>query len=199
MLLDPDRPSDFTEPISGDYAAIYADAVVILLAGGGFDRVAMGPVARWLDQVPSAVKQMAGGRDRFLEMVIGRFARRWLRWATFIRFGQVIPVRLPARDDEIHGVRVWSLLREIAYGEARAGRPSLAELVADVDEAEHAALVRELARSSREPTEAEAALVSCLVAGVRAALARPLRPMNAQLGDEIVTLAFSALGLLPSD
>lgn len=198
-LEDVYQPSDFAEPISGDYAAIYTDAVVILLISGGFDQVAMAPVARWMRQVPSAVKQMAGGRDRFLRMVTARFARRWLGWATSIPYRRTIPVRLPVEVDEIHGVRVWSVLREIAYGEARAGRTSLAELVAETEESEQAALIHALTRSGRQPTDAEAALVSCLVAGLRSALVRPVRPMSAALGDDVVSLAFNALGLQPSD
>ncbi|MEX0426314.1 hypothetical protein AB3X52_01690 [Nocardioides sp. DS6] len=198
-LANPDHPSDFAEPTSVDHAAMYADAVVTLLADGGFEQVAMGPVARWLEQVPSAVKQRAGGREGFLRMVVGRFARRWLRWATFVPYRAAVPLRLPAEDDEVHGVRVWAVLREIAYGEARAGRPGLAELVREAEQRERDSMGRAFSQAGRPLTEIELGAVSCLVAGLRAALVRPVDPLPLHLADEIVAMVVGWLHLPPSD
>jgi len=87
-------PSDFVEPTAASHAARYADAIVELLVEGGVDQVAMAPAARWMRQAPSGVHRIAGGRDGFLDMVLGRFARRWQRWVTLPPLGGGLPIRL---------------------------------------------------------------------------------------------------------
>ena len=116
--------SDWTQPCSCERGAMYADAVVRLLAQGGLEQIKMTAAARWMGQVPSAVKQRSGGRDGFLRMVTARFGRRWLRWVSLPARDLGTLVRLPDGDDEVHGVRAWSALCEVAAGEARQANPS---------------------------------------------------------------------------
>lgn len=198
-LYDLDRASDFVELASVEHAAMYTDAIVQLLLEGGPDRVAMGPVARWMSQVPSAVQQKAGGRESFLRLVVGRFSRRWLAWTAVSDWGSALPVRLPREDDEIHGCRVWSVLAEIAAGEAHAGRPSLARVVEDVGARERAMLADTLARTVRTPTDTEVTLLGCLVAGLRAAMSAAIDPLPPADADAVVSLAADRLGLARSD
>lgn len=194
-----DCPSDFTEPVSIEHAAMYADAVVLLLVDGGFEQVAMAPVARRIRQVPSAVKQLAGGRAGFLEIVTRRLGRRWLRWADHLSDPRAMSPRLPRAGDEIHGVRVWSLLREIAAGEARAGRTALADIVAQVDAEERSAMLARFRRAGRPLTEAEAVLVSSVAIGLRARMTAAVAPMTAEDADRALDLLGRWLGLSRSD
>lgn len=155
---------------------MYADALVELLEAGGAERVSMGVVARWMGQVPSAVQQRAGGRNGFLLMVLRRFTKRWLTWTTQ---RDINVVRLPACEDEVHGVRVWSVLTEIAAGEARAGRSEPAEVVASARRDERSILEVDLTTAlGRRPTCHEVTLVQCLADGLRRALVTAVEPLD---------------------
>ena len=174
--------STFTEPAALEHAAMYADAVVALLETGGTDRVSMGVVARWMGQVPSAVQQRAGGRDGFLLMVGRRFGKRWLAWLSqrdVDAQGTGGVVRLPRTENEVHGVRVWSALTEIAAGEARADRSGLAEVLASARQDERSVLELDLTTAlGRRPTCDEVTLVQCLADGLRRAQVAAVEPLD---------------------
>lgn len=194
QLTNPDRPSDFAEPTSVEYAAMYTDAVVLMLAQGGQDRISMGAVARWMRQVPSAVKQMAGGRERFLEMVVGRFARRWRGWASIRGGSDGLVFRLPKEFDEIHGVRVWASLRDLAAGEARAGRTGLAELVAEADRDERTRVFQSrFGRDSGVLDEDGLMLLWCLAHGLRAAMVDHVQPLSYERAARMLRRATESL------
>lgn len=183
----------FAEPASMDYRAIYADAVVEILLEAGLDQVTMGAVARYLDQVPSAVKQMSGGRQGFLGMVVGRFTRRWIAWVAQPRYDGAARVRLPVEDDEVHGVRVWSALRELAAGEARAGRAELAECVAEAQVKERMMLIAALRGRGIEASDAVVTALLCLADGLRSAVAAPVAPLSPEEAESIAVLVTERL------
>lgn len=186
-LGDVFRPSDFTEPVSCEHAAMYADAVVHLLAQGGLEQISMTAAARWMGQVPSAVKQRSGGRDGFLRMVTARFGRRWLRWVSLPARDLGTLVRLPDGDDEVHGVRAWSALCEVAAGEARSGKPELAAIIAAIRR-RHRECVEDNLQFvlDRPPTAVEIALVDHLGEALRAAVAAPVDPLDPAAAASVV-------------
>ena len=75
-------------------------------------------MARWLGVTPSSVIQRVGGKARVLEIIVGRFGDRWLDWAAWPCTGDGL--RLSTDECEIHAVRVWQALAELASGAARA-------------------------------------------------------------------------------
>jgi hypothetical protein len=193
-LDDVFQPSAFAEPASVDHAAMYADAVVRLLASGGVEQVSMGAVARWMGQVPSAVKQRAGGRDGFLRMVTARFARRWLRWVMLPARVPSELVRLPKSDDEVHGIRVWSTLCEVAAGAARAGNTELADIVSYVRREHRRHVADELRQVlRRSPTDIEVVLVEWLGEALRAAVTAAVDPLDPAVARAVVALVADCL------
>jgi hypothetical protein len=197
-LKDIFTPSGFAEPAAVDHSAMYADAVVHLLVHGGVEKVSMTAVAGYIGQVPSAVKQRSGGRNGFLRMVVGRFSDRWLSWVTRPARTLQELIRLPREDDEVHGLRVWSALCELADGEARAGRGDAAEIVARA-RSEHAALVESGLTSllRHDPTATEVALVVHLGDALRRAVAAQIDPLDPAVAADVIT--WVAHHLLASD
>lgn len=153
---------------SGNVDDLSTDAVVRLLQTGGVEQVSMSAVARLERVTPAAVNQRHGGRAAFLDAVIGRFSVRWIDWVTRGGYLRVVPVRLPEDADECAGVRAWELLRALAEGEARAGRPACAGYVAEAEAAEREHVVQHLsARLDRQPTTDEVETIMLLADGVR--------------------------------
>ncbi|MBO0842217.1 MAG: hypothetical protein J2O46_03465 [Nocardioides sp.] len=192
-LRDQGLGNRFGEPISMDHRAIYADAVVEILLEAGLDHVTMGAVARHLKQAPSAVSQMAEGKKGFFAMVVGRFTGRWIRWVTQPDYDGAVRLRLPIEDDEVHGVRVWSALRELAAGEARAGDPRLAEHVAEARNKEQMMLRIALRGRGIEVQESVLTALTCLADGLRTAVADPVAPLAPETAQEIATLVTERL------
>lgn len=194
-LSDIFAPSEFAAPASADIADAYTDALILMLADGGPELVSMAAVARYRNQVPSAVTQRIGGRQAFLDVVVRCFAARWLRWASRPRLAGTPALRLSRTDDELHGVRVWRVLREVVEGEARAGRRDLAEHLAEVDARERAALAHQLAAmAGRSPSPAELTLLHCLGRGLRGAMADYAGALTTYEAEEALDLALHLLG-----
>lgn len=187
------NPSPFASPASLDHRDMYADAVMELLLEGGVDQVTMASVARALGQTSSAVKQMAGSRRRFLAMVVGRFGGRWAGWAAQPAFRGGVRLRLPVEPDELHGVRTWSVLREIAAGEARAGVPELAEACHESARYERAMLVAALQGRSVEPTDEVVTALLCLADGLRAAMVDPVAPLGYEAAKKAADLVIERI------
>lgn len=126
-------------------------------------------------------------------MVTQRIAGRWVRWASRPAYGVLL--RLPEHDDELHGVRVWSLVREIAAGEHRAGRPVLAEVVAGAEAREREALEFEVAAVlGRRPTQIEVRVLQCFGVGIRTAMTDSVAPLAMSDAQEILEWVTSRLG-----
>lgn len=151
---------------------ILTDGVVHVLARRGLDQLSVGAVARWMKVTPEAVLKTTS-RARFVEIVVGRFGERWVRW-TAPGYGADVPARLPESEAELHGVRVWHALVELARSEAIAGRPTAEGIVAELRRREATALTSELRHRLGRPVDAlEVAGMGALVDGLRRMLAVP--------------------------
>jgi hypothetical protein len=84
---------------------------------------------------PQALLNMYS-RSRALELIIICFSRRWQRWSigefAWQRADQPCPLALPHGEDERHGVRVLSVLAELAEGERLRGNPVPTHHLADL-------------------------------------------------------------------
>lgn len=153
----------------GSIAGSYADAAVLELLGGGAERLTMAAIARQLNCTPSAIHQMSGGRVEFLRSVARSFATRYRNWL------RVAPgtgwARLPIGDDEIHAVRCWLALSELAAAEARAGRPACLEIVDQTDDSEADTLAWRLNVTTESVRWEAVDGTLAAVRGIRAAMA----------------------------
>jgi len=194
-LTDLSNPSVFVEPSAVDRAAIYADAVMMVLLDGGLAAVSMGAVARQIGQAPSAVKQYAGNAENFVVMVIDRFAQRWRSWAFVSPRSSRLPVRLPMTDEEVHGVRVWAALTEWAAGEARAGREQAAHVLEHLRVVDRIRIAAALRRRKPEVSPADVTVVECFARGVQAAMTDPKGPLSIAEAEEASAALADALGI----
>jgi hypothetical protein len=107
-----------------DYREIMTDAAVSVLGVGGIDRFSVRAMARWMKVVPATILNDYN-RARVLEIVIIRFAPRWLTWSgSQSMFGPSpsrIPLLLPSTPDERLGVRILSALQHLADAELLRG------------------------------------------------------------------------------
>jgi len=187
----------FFDGLSSHPVEMAADAVVDLLETGGPEQVAMAPVARWLKVTPSALHHWHGSRADFVTAVVGRIAWRWAAWATRPQWGQVIPIRLPESRAEIRGLRAWEVIRTLAAGEERAGRPAPAQVVAAA-RADHRSYVFSCLRTAlrRDPTDHELETALALGDGLCARIVSTHEPLPAREGREILRTHFgTTLGL----
>lgn len=151
---------------------ILTDALVHVLAERGLARFSVSALARWMKVTPAAVLNTKP-RKHVVEAVTARFGDRWLAWGKPDLYDD-IPARLPQTEDEIHGVRVWHALGELARGETVAGRPNPTEILADIRRRERMATGLHLEhRLGRRATEDEVRATCCLVEGLRLHLALP--------------------------
>ncbi|GAB3859056.1 hypothetical protein GCM10028801_19870 [Nocardioides maradonensis] len=180
----------FRSPSSSDNADIATDAVLLSLEAGGVEQISLSTVARSEGRTASALHHRHGSRAQFLEVVVGRFCRRWIQWVHGAGFAGSLPIRLPEGDDELLGMRAWPMICAVAEGERRAGRPACAELVADVrrDERLH---VRDCLRARRAdrlpPSDHHLEVVMSLAEGIRASIADPDRGVTLTEGRAILT------------
>jgi len=110
------------------------DAAVHVLAHKGAVGLSLKAVADWLRVTPSRVSQLTN-RDQLMIVVTARFANRWLDWIEPRRWREGALALLPARAEEVAGVRVWLGLCELARE-----RPDLAEFIERVRRRERALL-----------------------------------------------------------
>jgi len=181
------NPHPFLAEISANVDDIAADAVVRLLATGGVEQISMSAVARLEGVSSAAVQQRHGGRAAFLDGLVGRFSVRWVRWVTRSGYLSVIPLRLPGDDEELLGVRAWQLIRALAEGEARAGRPACAAHVtwALAQERDHVVL-HLTERLGRHPDLDQVAVVLLLADGLRHRVADREAPMPAGVAKNLL-------------
>jgi hypothetical protein len=97
--------------------------------------------------------------------------RRWVRWSDS-SYGADVPARLPETEDELHGVRVWAALAELARGEACGGNPEPSRLLTVFCNDERDRTAWNLGRLlERRPDELEVAATIALLSGLRHELA----------------------------
>lgn len=167
------QPNPFLRPDSPDYGEIFADGIVHLLARQGLDRWSVGGIARWMKVTPPAVLGRYS-RAQVVELMVSRFARRWVHWAAFPDHELELPAALPGTDDERNGVRVWWLLGELTRSERLRGRDAAEQRYVAAQRDEAALLARTLTRLlGRAATPREVLEAAALVTGLRALLVQP--------------------------
>lgn len=123
-------------------------------------------IAAQMRVTPSALTQRAG-RAELLRLVLVIFSDRWLQWVDVPPWHD-LPTRLPQNAEEMHGVRVWHALAELARGEALAGNRVLTEVMAQARQDERQLVAGRLGHLlGRTPSHAEVATTTALVAGLR--------------------------------
>lgn len=139
--------------------------------------------AREMGVSSQATHKLAGGRAEFLGQVVATFlSRRWAWMTTGDR-----PARIPTSEEELHGLRVYRLLVELAAGEHRAGREGLARQL-DRDRHRYRDWVRYSAnqRRSAPMTEDDLDRFEVIVDGLLTAMVRPLDALSPDLAQAIL-------------
>lgn len=189
QYVDPYDPSPLTSTSCLE-ESWYCQSILRLLVTGGVDQINMNAVAREMRKYPSAIKQSSGGRAGFLIRVTKEFASRWDKWI----YRQMDPANhrppIPRTVVEIHGVRAWSAIRELAAGEARAGRPAMSEIISRVDVQERSAIAQMIQMTTRREADPVAVMyIWCVARGLRAAVTDPQPHLTADEAEEILTRA----------
>lgn len=175
--------STFLRPESFTQIDLFADVFIEVVGGRGLPAFSVAEVARWARMTPQAVLQAIGGRDAFVVYVADAVARRWTAWATQSVSG--LPVALPLTDEERMGVRAWGALVELARAEDACGRHEAAQVVAQAWTREQTAYAWRFETTHHLlPEELDA--LTCLLVGVRGAMARLVEPMPPERGAALV-------------
>ena len=135
-------PSPFLRPDSPYFGEMVADAIVQLLEDTGVTGLTSRAVAGRFRLSPSALTQRAG-RAELLRLAFVFFTRRWSDWVHGDSDSGLL-ARLPREPEEVHGVRVWHSLAELARGEALSGNPTPHEVLALARDDERALLASRL-------------------------------------------------------
>lgn len=164
--------SPFLRPDAVGLGQAVTDAAIGLLAETGVAGLTSRAVASRLRVTPSALSQQ-GGRKNLLRLVFVLFADRWEAWIDVPPWHD-LPARLPATEEEMHGVRVWHALAELARGEALAGNPVPSDVLLDARAQERVSIGRHLERLlGRPPSPAEVLTTTALVVGLRVEITAP--------------------------
>lgn len=148
------------------------DAAIGLLAETGVAGLTSRAIASRLRVTPSALSQQ-GGRQNLLRLVFLLFADRWEDWVDVPPWYD-LPARLPESEEEMHGVRVWHALAELARGEALAGNPLPSDVLLGARAQERASIARHLKRLlGRTPSPPEVSTTAALVVGLRVEITAP--------------------------
>jgi AcrR family transcriptional regulator len=166
--------SPFLRPDATGAAEIIADCAVRLLVDHGVARLSAAAIARSMGVTPQALCQQVRGKARVMELLLISFGPRWLAWSGLPERNSDLPARLPVDEDELHGVRVWQALRELARGELAAGDPALQRHVTRIRAEERAMLGYRLrGLLDRQALVEELDATGALVDGLRAAVVEP--------------------------
>lgn len=156
----------FVRPDSPHLGDMVADAAVRILEQTAVTGLSSRAVAAGLRVSPSALTQRAD-RAELLRLVFVFFVDRWSRWVDVPPWHD-LPARLPQSAEEVHGVRVWHALAELARGEALAGNQVPADVIARAREDERLLIANRLTGLvGRRPSDAEVTLTTALVVGLR--------------------------------
>jgi hypothetical protein len=162
--------SPFLEPDNPNLSAMIGDAAVHLLATRGLRDLSSRAIARHLG-ISGPALTLQACRTEQLRLLVVALGRRWVRWSDS-SYGVDVPARLPETEDELHGVRVWTALAELARGEAAGGNPEPSRLFTAFCRDERDQTAWNLGRLlERQPDELEVAATVALVSGLRHELA----------------------------
>lgn len=185
----------FLSPHSRSNEDILTDAAFRVVADRGLAALTMGEVARLLRVSPAVVTRRAGSRDRFVQAVVQRFAARWRSWVEASPWRADPPFRLAVDDVERHAALMWSAVRELARGEALAGRRAPLDVVGRVQAAERECLAGDLRRRlGRAVSEVELDGFVALVDAVRLRMADPVDPWSRDRARDVLRAQLRLLG-----
>jgi hypothetical protein len=169
----PSSPSPFLEPDNPSLAAMIGDAAVHLLVDRGLVDLSSRAIAGYLRVTPPALTQQANRAEQ-LRLLVVAIGQRWISWSCSGGGGTGLPARLPGTDDELHGVRVWAAVAELARGESARGNPVPSNLLDTFRNEERDLVAWNLDRIlDRPPRPDEVVLTVALVAGLREELIAP--------------------------
>lgn len=183
--------SPFLRPDAPGLEDILADGAVAVLAERGVAGLTLAAVARWMGVTKQSLSQRltdpAGARHRFLQLTVLAYGDRWLAWARTAWAEDPPMPALPATDDEVLGVRVWSGLAELARGEAAAGNPDPAAAVSAVQSEEREMTRHRLSTWMHAYPDGDDVTELCaLVDGLRLGLAAPVPDVSLDVARRVV-------------
>jgi len=179
LAWQPAAMSPFVRPDSPRLNDMLADGAVALFRERGVDALNVAALARWMGVSRQALSERLwdpeGSRRRIMQLTVRAFADRWIAWVRLaLREDPPVPA-LPRSAEEVHGVRVWAGLLELARGERASGNPDPAAAVT-------ATLVREREIVGdrvaywigAEPAADDLTELVALTDGLRSALIEPM-------------------------
>lgn len=117
-----------------------ADGAVALLRERSVDALNVSALARWMGVTRQALSERlwssGGTRRRILQLTVLAFADRWSGWVQAALLEDPPVPALPRSAEEVHGLRVWSALTELARGELARGNPDPAAAIVATRELE---------------------------------------------------------------
>lgn len=190
--------SPFTRPDAVDLDEMLADGAVALLKKRNVSVVNASALARWIGMSRQALNERLwdpeGARRRVIGLTVGAFADRWIAWVQRGSLhGPPLPV-LPRTEDEVHGVRVWTALSELARGDLAAGIPDSAARIHAARRREREVVRRWLWEWLGTPPDNDDVLDICaLTDGLRGALTAPIPDLTPAEADRILRRRVEAL------
>lgn len=125
--------SPFVRPAALGIDEMLADGAVDLFRKRGVDALNVAALARWMRISRQALHERLwdpeGSRRRIMRLTLLAFANRWLAWVEVPLVDDPPLPALPSTEEEVHGVRVWAGLLELARGERSTGNTDPAAVV----------------------------------------------------------------------
>ncbi len=188
----------FVRPDSCDISEMMADGVVALLRDRSVDAVNASALARWLGMSRQALNERLwdrlGARRRVIRLTVLTFADRWLGWVESALLDDVPLPALPRTDEEVHGLRVWAALTELARGDLAAGNPEPAAGIREARAQERNAVRQRVGEwLGAEPADDDVTEICALTDGLRAALIAPLPELTADGASRVLRRRLDAI------
>ncbi|RHW24811.1 hypothetical protein D0Z08_22860 [Nocardioides immobilis] len=175
-----------------------ADGAVALLKKRNVSVVNASALARWIGMSRQALNERLwdpdGARRRVIALTVGAFADRWIAWVRPGLLDDLPLPSLPRTEDEVHGVRVWMALSELARGDLVAGIPDAAARIHATRRQEREVLRHRLWDWLGTPPDDDDVLELCaLTDGLRSALAAPIPDLTPEDADRVLRSRVEAL------
>lgn len=183
--------SPFLRPDAPSINDMLADGAVALLEERGIAAVNVAALARWMGVTKQTLSERLwdpdGPRRRIIRLTVLAFANRWLDWVDSALLGDPPVPALPRSEEEVHGVRVWAALTELARGERVSGNPDpAAGIVATLEQERDAVRLRLKRWIGVDPSEDEVVELCALADGLRAALVQPTTRLSSDDAQRIL-------------